>query len=145
MTEETTDPATETPAQEAPKGFKKHLKSVIFLVIVAGVVATFTILSRLDHPPDLPSDPIHKFRFDTSGNLVGLAVEDPGGPLIVEHSELKLDLKAIEARVNNVCAGCHGAPGLDLTSHPCVQGGKCIPEQHPPKNTCIKCHRHSGR
>lgn len=119
-------------------------KTLLFVSMIVGVVGAVTALSRLDPPPHLPRDSVHLFRFDTHGRLMGIGAEAPGAPALVEHAELRLDLKAIETRINGVCAQCHGQPGEDLSAHACAQGaGPCIPNAHPPKNTCIKCHRHA--
>lgn len=126
-------------------GGNKALKSALFAAVLVGVVGVFAYLSSLDAPPDLPADGIHKFRFNTNGELVGLAIEASADAPLVEHaSGLEYDKKGIEKRVNNRCIDCHGAPGLDLTSHACLQGPGCVPPKHPPKDTCIKCHRHAG-
>ena len=55
-------------------------------------------------------------------------------------------LVALDAQLDQVAAlrpnwDGHGAPSIDLTGHPCGTIGKCIPEKHPPKTECIKCHR----
>lgn len=123
----------------------KALKSLVFFGILAAVVGIFAYLSSLQAPPDLPADGIHKFRFNTEGELVGLAIEADADAPLVEHSAgLEYDKKGIEKRVNARCASCHGAPSLgDLTGHACHQGPGCIPEKHPPKDSCIKCHRHA--
>lgn len=127
-------------------GGNKALKSAGFLVMVVGVVGLFAYLSSLQAPPDLPTDGTHKFRFNTNGELVGLAIEADADAPLVERAGggLEYDKKGIEQRVNTRCASCHGAPGMDLTSHACQQGPGCIPPKHPPKDTCIKCHRHPG-
>lgn len=120
-------------------------KSLAFALMVLAVVGGVTALSRLDPPPNLPRDSVHIFRFDTHGRLMGIGAEAPGEPALIEHAEIRLDLKAIEARINGVCAQCHGQPGEDLASHACAAGmAPCVPAQHPPKNTCIKCHRHGS-
>lgn len=121
----------------------KVLKSLAFFGLLAAVVGVFFYLSNLEPPPDLPNDSTHKFRFNTEGELVGLALEAGAGePEIAPASGLELDKKAMEARVNQTCISCHSEPGVDLTGHICQQTGKCVPAGHPPKNTCIKCHRH---
>lgn len=133
------------PSQSASgAGGNKALKSAIFLAIVVGVVGVFAYLSSLQAPPDLPGDGIHKFRFNTNSELVGLAIDASADAPIVEHAAgLAYDKKGIEKRVNARCADCHGAPGLDLTGHACLSGPGCIPPKHPPKDSCIKCHRHA--
>jgi hypothetical protein len=121
----------------------KALKSFGFIGIIAAVVGLFVFLSTLDPPPDLPKDAVHKFRFNTEGALVGLAADATlGDPEIAPTGGLAFDKKAVEGRVNQRCMSCHSAPGLDPTGHACQALGKCVPPLHPPKDTCIKCHRH---
>lgn len=124
---------------------KKGLRTALFVGIITIVVGGLYYLSSLDHPPNLPANAVHQFRFDTQNRLVGLAIEAPGEPLIVEHVEMVLDKKAVEARMNIKCAECHGAPGQDLRVHGCAAAGICVPAQHPPKATCIACHRHGKK
>lgn len=137
MSETAAEPGT--PGQ----GGNKALRSALFFGVLIAVVGLFAYLSSLEHPPDLPADGIHKFRFNTAGELVGLATEAPVGAPEVDHAAgLAYDKKGIEKRVNGLCMQCHGAPGRDLTSHACLHGPGCVPEKHPPKDSCIKCHRH---
>lgn len=136
---------SEPTGTDPPPTKSKGRQSVLFILVMCGVIGVFTYLSSLAPPPNLPTDSIHRFRFDTHGRLVGLAAEAPGEALIVEHVDFELDKKAVEARINRACATCHGEPGQSLTEHPCATTeAPCIPAQHPPKNTCIKCHRHGG-
>jgi hypothetical protein len=130
----------------AAGGMSPTVKSAIFFGILVGVVGVFWYLSNLEHPPDLPADEVHKFRFNTNGELVGLSAEaKEDAPTVEQAGGLEYDKKGIEQRVNNLCINCHGAPTLDLSAHACLGTGKCIPEGHPPKSTCIKCHRHAGK
>jgi hypothetical protein len=146
---------TDQPEEQAAAGAgggNKALKSAGFFGVIAVVVGVFAYLSSLDHPPDLPGDAVHKFRFNVEGQLIGLASEAEGDAPEVAHTGLDLDKKGIEKRVNALCATCHGKPfddetkqPIDLTSHSCQGYGICVPVgNHPPKNTCIKCHRHAG-
>lgn len=134
------------PGTEAPKA-KSGAKTIGFVAILVGVLGTFSYLSTLEAPPDLPKNDVHTLRFNNDMELIGLGtgelptVDAAGQPLSMEK-------KAIESRVNQTCASCHGEPAMlndgRLASHPCHQiSGKCLPEHHPPKETCIKCHRTS--
>lgn len=145
---ETTDAA---PAAE--KSGNAVLRTVITFGSIVAVVGVLSYLSTLDAPPNLPANEVHKFRFNTNGELVGLASEAaPDEPAVAHASGLKYDKKGIEKRVSAQCITCHGAPvdpetkqPMDLSSHACVGLGKCVPVgNHPPKNECIKCHRHAG-
>ncbi len=136
--------AAEPSADPSGAASGKALKSGLFLVVLAVVIGVFTFLSSLDHPPDLPADGIHRFRFNTDGNLMGLAMDAAAGAPEVAHAAgLEYDEKGVEKQVNVRCASCHGAPGLDLRSHACTKGPGCVPPKHPPKDSCIKCHRHA--
>lgn len=135
----------ETSSAASPESKSKGRQSLIFILVMAAVIGVFAYLSSLAAPTNLPTDSIHRFRFDTHGRLVGLVAEAPDEPIIVEHVDFQLDKKAIEARINETCATCHGKPNIPLDSHPCSTGAApCVPAQHPPKTTCIKCHRHGG-
>ena len=136
---------SEASLPEQPKSKSKGLQSLVFALVMAAVIGVFAYLSSLAAPTNLPADSVHRFRFDTHGRLVGLAAEAPGEPFIVEHVDFKLDKKAIEARINETCASCHGKPNIPLSSHACATSATpCVPAQHPPKTTCIKCHRHGS-
>ena len=133
---------TENEEHPSPaKGGPSLVKTAAFAAILVVVVGLFYFLSTLDAPPNLPRDDVHKLRFNNDSELIGLG---PGELPTVDAAgnTLSLEKKAIEKRVNLQCASCHGAPGLDMTTHACNQlSGRCIPEHHPPKETCIKCHR----
>lgn len=133
----------EQQAESTPQRAHRGLKSLGFLALLAGVVGVFTYLSSLDPPPNLPADEVHRFRFNTAGDLVGLAAEAAADAPLVEHAAgLRYDKRGIETRVNGVCASCHGLPQADPTGHPCAAGPGCLGANHPPKASCIKCHRH---
>ena len=143
-------------AEGAAVGGKKQgggaMRTVVTFGSIALVLGLLSYLSTLDHPPDLPGSAIHEFRFNTNGELVGLKIQAEAGAPTVEHlTNEKYDKKGIAKRVNAQCMTCHGAPVgpdkqlMDLTDHACQQIGKCVPAKgHPPKNSCIKCHRHPG-
>ena len=118
-----------------------HVKTGLLLVGLGAILGLFTYLSSLDAPPDLPLNDVHKLRFNTSGDLIGLGA----GPLAKTDADgkpLARDKKSIEKRINTTCKGCHGSFDTpDLSQHACQQTGLCIPQKHPPKSTCIKCHR----
>ncbi|MFZ9888205.1 MAG: hypothetical protein ACO3JL_11955 [Myxococcota bacterium] len=131
------------PPQSQPADRHRGLKSLGFLAVLVGVVGVFSYLSSLDPPPNLPKDEVHRFRFNTEGDLVGLATEATADAPLIEHAAgLRYDKKGIEARVNGRCASCHGLPQADTTGHPCAAGPGCLGPNHPPKESCIKCHRH---
>jgi len=143
MTNESgTEPtSTENAGAKANSG----TKTIAFVAVLAGVLGTFSYLSTLEAPPDLPKNDVHTLRFNNDMELIGLgAGELPTvGP---DGQALSMEKKAIEARVNTACASCHGEPAMlndgRLATHPCHQiSQKCLPEHHPPKETCIKCHR----
>ena len=136
---------TEDSPHAEPKSKSKGMQSLFFALVMAAVIGVFSYLSSLAAPPNLPADSIHRFRFDTHGRLVGISAEAPGEPVIVEHVDFQLDKKAIEARINETCASYHRKPNMPLASHACATTeAPCVPEQHPPKTTCIKCHRHGS-
>ncbi len=114
-------------------------RTVGFLVVVGLVLGTFIVLGRQDKPPTMPSSSPHKLRFNLKGDLIG--VEGEAGLDEALKPGFVLEKKVIETRVNVTCQGCHGTPSMDLASHPCVALRKCVPENHPPKTECIKCHR----
>lgn len=133
---------------------KKGLATVGFVAVVGGVIALFAYLSSLGGAPPMSPLPQHKLRFDTAGNLVGLmsdpeAAQGPQPPV----PGMKPDLKATERAINQTCQQCHGAfpgftgkdatqPPFDPKTHACASGvAPCLPEHHPPKTECIKCHR----
>jgi hypothetical protein len=130
--------------------------TIVFLVVVGGVVALFAYLSSLGGAPPMKPLPQHTLRFDTAGGLVGL-MSDPEaaqGPQPPVHG---LALKEVEKAVNQTCQQCHGAfpgftgkdgtqPPFDPKTHPCSSGAApCLPDHHPPKTECIKCHRAGPR
>jgi len=151
----------EAKEQTAPKN--AGLRSGIFFLVLVVVVGTFYYLSTLDAPPDMPANEIHKLDVNTTGDLVGLAGK-PLPSVDLNGQALKMDKKSLEARVNIQCMQCHGLPpgvGLDdkdlsrerdakeaLGVVPaCALTGRLCPsniETHPPKGTCIKCHRMPG-
>jgi hypothetical protein len=118
---------------------KRALRSIVFLVVVGGVLTTFIVLGRQSAPPHMPATSPHRLRLNLKGELVG--VEGEAGLDVALQPGFVIEKKAVEARVNKTCLACHGGPGEDLSSHACVQVGRCLPPHHPPKNECIKCHR----
>jgi hypothetical protein len=137
--------AASSTTPSTPSGLPKGAKTIGFFAILVGVLGLFTYLSTLEAPPDLPKTDVHKLRFNNDNELIGLGtgeiptVDAAGQPL-------SLEKKAIEGRVNQTCAACHGTPQMLIDgtggSHSCnTTPGKCLPEHHPPKETCIKCHR----
>lgn len=144
---------TSDEAGEKPAG-KTGLKTVLFFLVVGGVIAGFAYLSSLGGAPPMKPLPQHRFRFNTKGELVGLMSDKEAalGPQLPV-AGVKFELKETEKRINQTCLACHGAfpgwtgPGADQTpfdprSHACAQGPMpCLPEHHPPKLECIKCHR----
>lgn len=124
---------------------RKGMATALFVAVVGGVVATFAILGTQGRPPSMPTGPQHTLRFNLKGELIGVEADPPVDPVAASgQAGFVYDRKATEARVNTSCQACHGAPGVDLSGHPCAQAdptGKCVPVHHPPKLECIKCHR----
>jgi hypothetical protein len=138
--------------QEAPTAAKtpnRAVRSLAFLAIVGVVLGVFFYLSSLDAPPNLPADAVHGFRFDAKQRLVGLKTDPPDtAPKGPDDENLKYNLKAVEKRINAQCAACHGKPpepGMTLDTTVCTANNvPCMPATHPPKDSCIKCHRTGG-
>lgn len=126
---------SETP--QPPK--HRTARTVAFLAVVGVVLGTFIVLGQQDAPPTMPVSPPHKLRFNLKGDLIG--VEGEAGLDDALKPGFVLEKKVVEKRVNATCQTCHGAPSIDLSGHPCVALKKCVPENHPPKTECIKCHR----
>ncbi len=101
---------------------KKAWATVAFVMVVGGVLITFAFLGSQGGPRPMTPGPHHKLRFDLNNDLVGVET-DP--PLDVLNLPKVTDKRAIEKRVNEGCRQCHAQ----------------LPEHHPPKNECIKCHR----
>lgn len=121
---------------------QQSMATAIFLAVVAGVVAVFAILGAQGRPPYMAAGPQHTLRFNLKGELIGVESDPPVDPVAASgQGGFVYDRKATEARVNTGCQACHGRPAADLSAHPCVQVGRCIPPHHPPKLECIKCHR----
>ena len=133
MTEPTTEAATTAPKKNA------LARTGAFVVVVGAVLAVFVVLGQQSAPPTMPASSPHKLRFNLKGDLIG--VEGEEGLDEALKPGFVLEKKAVEKRVNTTCQSCHGAPAMDLTGHPCVALKKCVPENHPPKTECIKCHR----
>ena len=120
----------------------KSMATAVFVAVIAGVVAVFAILGAQGRPPSMPAGPQHTLRFNLKGELIGVESEPPVDPVAASgQAGFVYDRKATEARVNATCLACHGQPGTDLSTHACVQLGRCVPPNHPPKTECIKCHR----
>ena len=132
-----TDTPTVTKPQKSPA-----VRTTLFLAVVGVVVGTFVLLGRQEPPPTMPATTPHKLTFTLNGDLIGVTGEPEfDAAAAVGGLAVALEKKAVEKRVNTTCQACHGAAGLDLSTHPCAIIGKCIPERHPPKTECIKCHR----
>lgn len=101
---------------------KKVLATVAFVMVVGGVLITFTYLGSQGGPPPMATGPHHKLRFDLNKDLIGVETD----PVVDLMSLPKVtDKKAIEQRINTGCTQCHAK----------------LPAHHPPKTECIKCHR----
>lgn len=124
---------------DSPAPKNAAVRTAAFVVVVGAVLAVFIVLGQQDAPPSMPSSAPHKLRFNLKGDLIGVE----GEPNLEEALKpgFVLEKKAVEKRVNITCQACHGAPSIDLTGHACVALKKCVPENHPPKTECIKCHR----
>lgn len=127
------------------EGMNATVKTIIFVVVMAVVLGLFFYLSSLDRPPHMPAGITHTLRISTQAKLIGLGPEkvDPrtGRPVAIDDT-VQYDEKMVEERVNATCTQCHGVPAQDNANHPCQKRtGKCVPKHHPPKLTCIKCHR----
>jgi len=118
-------------------------RSVLFVAIVGGVLATFFILGSQAKPPPMGQGPQHKLRLNLKGELVGVESDPPVDPATATAAQgFVTHKKTVEGRVNTGCQACHGLAGQDLSQHACAQpGGRCLGEHHPPKTECIKCHR----
>lgn len=114
-------------------------RSILFFVVVGAVLVTFFVLGRQGRPPNMPGNDVHKLRFNLKGELIGLEGEE--GLESALAPGFQLDKKAIEKRVNTRCTSCHGDTTVDRATHACAALGTCLPEHHPPKGECIKCHR----
>jgi len=114
-------------------------RTAIFAVVVGVVLGTFIVLGQQGRPPDMPASEPHRLQINTKGELVGIVGDDGLAEAMLPG--VQLDKKATEKRVNTGCTACHGSPGIDPRTHACGTAGKCLPEHHPPKAECIKCHR----
>lgn len=101
---------------------KKVITTVVFVVVVGGVLGTFTYLGQQGGPPPMGPGPQHRLRFDLNKNLIGVEADPPADLLNLPPIT---DKKAVEQRINQGCTQCHAK----------------LPEHHPPKTECIKCHR----
>ena len=130
--------------KSGPSAQGKMIRTVGFLAVVGVVLGVFVFLSTRDAPPDLPKDKTHSFRFDVQQRLIGLKSDPPDDRTKVEGVEY--DLKSVEKRINTTCKSCHGVyPQIDPVPRKCEQmNAPCLPANHPPKETCIKCHRVGG-
>jgi hypothetical protein len=115
------------------------LRTALFVAVVGGVLATFVVLGQQGTPPNMPASSPHKLRFNLKGDLIG--VEGEAGLDEALKPGFVLEKKVVEGRVNTTCQTCHAAPGAVAADHPCHALNKCVPEHHPPKTECIKCHR----
>ncbi len=105
-------------------------KSIVFIMAIVAVVGGLTFLSTLEPPPNRPNNAEHRLKLNIKGELIGIGSDRP--PQI-------LPKKQMEAWVNQRCISCHGLP--PTRDIPYQDAPKMLPEHHPPKNTCIKCHR----
>jgi hypothetical protein len=101
---------------------KKLWATIAFVMVVGGVLLTFTFLGSQGGPPPMAGGAQHRLRFDLNKDLIGVETDPPVDLLNLPKIT---DKKAVEKRVNEGCRQCH------------VQ----LPEHHPPKTECIKCHR----
>lgn len=104
---------------------RKVVTTLIFVAVVGGVLVTFTYLGSQDGPPAMTQGPHHKLRFDLKNELIGVETDPPVDLLKLPPIT---DKKAVETRINQGCTSCHAK----------------LPEHHPPKTECIKCHRMSA-
>ncbi len=119
----------------------KSLKSFLFFGGLVVVVGVFYALSTLDAPPDMPPLQQHTLTFNNNNELIGLA--DFSLPRTdADGNEIPQTVKGIAQSINIVCTSCHGGVNQDLSAHACQQlTAPCLTDKHPPKSTCIKCHR----
>ena len=113
--------------------YSNRVKSALALCGIVMVVGTLFLLSTLEPPIDRPKDPTHQLNFNIKGELSGLNDKKPAKPLLK---------KEMAQWVNIECMKCHGAaPATEMPSKDVHIG---LSKLHPPKNTCIKCHRSSS-
>lgn len=113
---------------------RKVWTTVAFVVVVGGVVGTFAFLGTQDRPPPMPAaGPHHQLRFNLKNELIGVETDPPVDVTAPSAPGFVYDEKAVTQRINAGCRACHGGPGQGL------------PEHHPPKSECIKCHRQPPR
>lgn len=101
---------------------KKVWATVAFVMVVGGVLVTFAFLGSQGGPPPMTGGAHHTLRFDLNKDLIGVET-DPVVDLL--NLPKVTDKREIEKRVNEGCRQCHAQ----------------LPEHHPPKTECIKCHR----
>ncbi len=118
---------------------RKAIASIVFFVVMGGVLTTFIILGAQGHPPDMPKGTApHTLRFNLKNELIGVET-DPAVDLAAPASTpgFVYDKKAVEEHINSGCISCHA-----VCSDPPVPGAApCRGRHHPPKTECIKCHR----
>ncbi len=102
---EATSPTTDTPAP-APKD-NRHVKTIVFVVILVGVVGVFQALNvYADPPPDMPGDLPHTLMLNNQNALIGVGDPAAWPTHDAEGKEYPLDKKSIERRVNLSCTAC---------------------------------------
>ena len=108
---------------------KQLLKTLAFVLVVGGVLATFVFLGSQEGPPPMAPGAMHKLRFDLNKQLIGVETDPVVDLVKLPGNDQPYDKRGVEKRINEGCVSCHA------TRSP----------HHPPKTECIKCHRMSSK
>ncbi len=106
-------------------GRKQLQKTIGFVVLLGGVLATFGYLGSQPGPPTMPPGLMHELRFDLNKQLIGVQTDPVVDLLALPKNDQPYDKRPVEKRINEGCLSCHATR----------------PAHHPPKTECIKCHR----
>lgn len=128
----------------------KIVSTVVFVVVVGGVLTTFAVLGGQARPPSMPAAPQHKLRFNLKGELTGVESDPAIDKLAPRPDGFKYNERAEALRISVGCTACHGGlvertdpdgrKSTDMAPCPNQPSVKCVGDHHPPKNECIKCH-----
>jgi hypothetical protein len=109
---------------------KNVIKNLAFFGGIGAVLAVAFVLAAQGGARPMPSrhpehGTPHQLRFNLKGDLIGVETDPPVDPATATQPGFVLEKKVVEKRVNEGCQSCHAT----------------LPEHHPPKTECIKCHR----